>query len=118
MATGDNRDLEPNPTPDWPTLAARFLDDFSKMMQAEIHLAELGLRSIFQSQIDQIFAMLAVAGLLGSAVLCVLAAAVLLLHHWMEWWAAFALTALLSLAIAICVRVAMMRGNSTLIESH
>lgn len=99
--------------PDWTTLAARFLDDLSKMIQAEIKLTELSLKSIMQSQLDQMLAMLIVVGLLLCAALCVIAALILLLHHWMEWWAALALTALLSSAVAMLIRL-MSSGGSVL----
>lgn len=116
MAISEDNSLQPASPPDWATLAARFLEDLSKMMQAEIRLAELGLRSALQSQVDQLLAMLAVAGLLFCAVFCILAAVVLLLHHWMEWWAAFALTAVLASIIAISVRAATSHGSSTIAE--
>lgn len=116
MAISEDQQLEPSSPQDWATLAARFLEDLSKMMQAEIRLAELGLRSALQSEIDHLLATLAVAGLLWCAALCILAAVILLLHHWMEWWAAFALTALLSSAVALGVRMATTRASSIVTE--
>ncbi|HUA33635.1 MAG TPA: phage holin family protein [Candidatus Binataceae bacterium] len=99
-------------------MAARFLEDLSKMIQAEIHLAELGLRNALQAQIDQMLATLAVAGLVGCALLCVLAAVVLLLHHWIDWWAAFALTALLSALAALVVRSRPSRTSAPPTENN
>jgi hypothetical protein len=112
MADSDNQTPSlVNATPDWTTLAARFIDDLSRMIQAEIKLTELSLKSIMQSQLDQMLAMLTVVGLLLCAALCMIAAVILLLHHWMEWWEALALTALLSSVAAMLIRT-MSSGRS------
>ena len=48
-ASDDRNQPAASPTADWPTLAAKLIDDLSRMMHAEIRLAELGLKNIIQS---------------------------------------------------------------------
>ena len=81
-----------NEPPDWSTLASRAIDDVARMAQAEIHLAEASLRASLKETVTETFAMLAVAGFLFAAGICLLAALILLLHHYVEWWLAFALS--------------------------
>lgn len=97
----DRRELSVESPSDWTSLAAKLLDDLSRMIHAEISLAELNLRQIVQSHIDQMLATLVVGGLMMFAAVCLLTAMILLLHRWMEWWQSFAVAA------AICATVAL-----------
>jgi len=93
----------PSEPPEWTTLVARAIDDVARMVQAEIHLAEASIRSSLKESINDAFAMLAVAGFLAAAGICILAALILLLHRWVEWWLALAVTGCSSAIIGAAV---------------
>jgi CBS domain containing-hemolysin-like protein len=99
----DRRELSVSSPSDWTTLAAKLLDDLSRMVHAEISLAELNLREIVQSHLDQMLATLIVGGLMMSAAVCLLAAMILLLHRWMEWWQSFAVAAVICTFVALII---------------
>jgi hypothetical protein len=105
-----------NEQPDWTTLAARAIDDVARMVQAEIHLAEASFRASLKESIDDAFTMLAAAGLLAAAGICVLTAAILLLHHWLEWWLALAITGCVSAIIGVTVAFIARRPKKGLSE--
>jgi Putative Actinobacterial Holin-X, holin superfamily III len=113
----DRVQLAANSSPDWATLAAKLIDDLSRMMQAEIRLAELGIRSVLQSQIDQMLETLVVGGLMLCAAICFITGAIFLFHHWLEWWQSFGLAAVLALFGALVIR-SMARQPSSVVETH
>jgi uncharacterized membrane protein YqjE len=106
MEATEPAELRAPDEPDWATLAARAIDDVARMVQAEIHLAEASFRASLKESLVDAFMMLAVAGFIAAAAICLLAALVILLHHWVEWWLAFALTACASAAIGAAVAFA------------
>jgi hypothetical protein len=111
----EENNLRGNPSesqlPDWPMLAAKAIDDLSHMVQAEIGLAELSLKSALQARLDQALLTFFFTGLLLIAAVCFLAATVLLFHRWMEWWESFALTGLISALVALLVRTVSRRSS-------
>ena len=108
----------PNEQPDWTTLAARAIDDVARVVQAEMHLAEASFRSSLKENLNDAFAMFAVAGFIAAAGVCLLAALVLLLHHWLEWWLAFALAGCISGLIAVAIVLILRRPTSGLSASR
>jgi hypothetical protein len=105
-----------NQQPDLTALAARALDDVARMVHAEIRLAEANFHAALDESINQVFAMLAVGCLLTAAGICLLAALILLLHHWLEWWLAFALSggasAIIGAAMIFVARVSRSRKKT------
>jgi hypothetical protein len=79
---------------EWPALISRTVEDISRIVQAEIHLAEIGIKSIIEQEIDRaIKAVIALSFLICAAV-CALGAAIIGLHDAIGlWWAAFAIVA-------------------------
>lgn len=99
--------------PEWTALASRAIDDVARMVHAEIHLAEASFRASLRESVNDAFAMLAMGCFLAAAGVCLLAALVLLLHHWLEWWLAFALTGCTSALIgAVVILVARISRRS------
>jgi hypothetical protein len=106
----------PNEPPDWSTLASRAIDDVARMAQAEIHLAEASLRASLRETVNETFAMLAVAGFLVAGGICLLAALILLLHLYFEWWLAFALSGGASAIIGAIVALVARRPKKRAAE--
>lgn len=79
---------------EWPALISRAVNDISRILQAEIHLVELGIKNVIEQEIDRALkAVLALTMLLLGAV-CGVAAAIVGLHVLLGmWWAAFAVVA-------------------------
>jgi hypothetical protein len=81
----------------WPELVARAVNDLSRIVHAEIRLAELGIKSVIEQEIDRSLRVAIALGLLLCAVFCTIGAAVIGLHALLGlWWAAFAIVAAIS----------------------
>jgi hypothetical protein len=80
--------------PEWPALVSRAVGDISRIVHAEIQLAELGVRNVIEQEIDRALKVAIALGLLLCAVTCTVGAAVLGLYVVLgRWWAAFAVVA-------------------------
>jgi hypothetical protein len=81
------RDLRPSEN--WSTLLSKLLDDLVRIVRGEIRLAVASVTPAVNSVLVRILTLLtlAVVGLFGAV--CLIAAGVLLLHKFLEWWAAF-----------------------------
>ncbi|MGH7932627.1 MAG: phage holin family protein [Candidatus Binataceae bacterium] len=96
--------------PDWPALAARAVDDLSRIAEAEIRLFEVGLRDALKDEIDRILKLIVALAAIGYGVLCVFAAVILLLHQLLHhWWMAFALAGALLLIAGIALVLTLAR---------
>ncbi len=84
--------------PDWPTLIERAVNDVSRILQSELHMFQATMRAALDAQIATAIAFLAIAAVIVCGAICILCAAILLLHRWLPWWEAFGLAGL-----AICV---------------
>jgi hypothetical protein len=102
----DNREVAASrvnpPSDDWPTLLDRLLEDFTRVLQGEVKLLGASIEPALESAVVRGLnhMILAVIGLCG--VLCLIAATVLLLNTWLEWWQAFGAT---GLAVVLAVIV-------------
>lgn len=94
----------------WPALVAHALDDVLRIVQAELRLVELGLKSVLEQQVAQFAAALLAIGLslLGGGLL--LAALVLLLDRVMPLWIALAVTGLVAIACGWLLRTLVGRA--------
>jgi hypothetical protein len=79
---------------DWPTLLAKLFDDFIRIVRGEIRLATASIAPGIDSVLMRILSRLALAVMGLCGVVCLMAAAILLLHKYLEWWAAFGLMGL------------------------
>ncbi len=86
---------------DWSSLAGRVIDDISRIIHAELQLFETNLGLRFSGAIE--LALVRVAGLVAVIFggMCLLAALILLLHQWLEWWQSFAISGALSVSLGI-----------------
>jgi hypothetical protein len=90
---------------DWSTLFGRALDDITHIVQSEARLLTAGMRTVLEAQLDRIFAFLAIGGLIAAGAVCLLGAAILLLHEYamLPLWQSFGIVGLSLFAIAILV---------------
>jgi hypothetical protein len=74
---------------DWPTLLLKLFDDFIRILRGEIKLMGASVaRTIDGVLVRSLYLMvLAAIGVVG--LFCLMAAILLLLHKWLEWWQAF-----------------------------
>jgi hypothetical protein len=89
-------------SPTWTTLLSRAVDDVSRILQAEIRLLEAHLSAFGEIAIKDALATLIVLSIFVVGGTCLVGAAIVLLHRWLqEWWSAFALAGGALLAVGI-----------------
>ena len=67
---------------DWSTLFGRALDDLTHIVQSEARLLTAGMRTVLEAQLDRIFVVVATGALIAAGAVCLLGAAILLLHEY------------------------------------
>jgi hypothetical protein len=78
----------------WPELVSRAVNDLSRIVHAEVRLAELGIKTLVEQEIDRAFKVVIALGFLLCAAVCAVGAALIGLHALLGlWWAAFAMVA-------------------------
>ena len=81
----------------WPELVSRAVNDISRIVHAEIRLAELGIKRLIEREIDRSLKVVIALGFLLCSAVCAVGAAVIGLHTLLGlWWAAFAIVAAMS----------------------
>jgi hypothetical protein len=92
---------DPGPPPDWSSLLLKLFDDLIRIVRGEVRLAAAsvapGIDRILVQTLSRL--MLAMIGLCGGV--CLMAAAILILHMYLEWWAALGVMGLGLLLIAL-----------------
>jgi Putative Actinobacterial Holin-X, holin superfamily III len=78
----------------WPELVSRAVNDLSRIVHAEIRLAELGIKRLIEREIDRALKIVIALGLLLCGAVCAVGAALIGFHALLGlWWAAFAIVA-------------------------
>ncbi len=95
---------------DWASLVERAVDDVSRILRSEAQMFQTSIASALERQISKSVTLLAVLSLMICGGLCILSAAILLLHQWLPLWQAFGCVGLASLIAGIIVSVAMRPG--------
>jgi hypothetical protein len=86
-----------NSNAQWPELVSRAVNDVSRIVHAEIRLAELGIKALVEQEIDRALKVVISLSLLICAAICAVGAGVIGLHALLGfWWAAFAIVAAIS----------------------
>jgi hypothetical protein len=86
-----------NSGPEWPELVSRAVNDLSRIVHAEIRLAELGVKSLIEQEIDRSVKVVVALSFLLCAAVCAMGAALIGLHAALGlWWAAFAILGVIS----------------------
>jgi putative superfamily III holin-X len=70
----------------WPTLLSRAVDDVSRVIHAEMRLFEAHLAASAESLVENASVALIVLATFIIAEICIVTAAILLLHQWLPWW--------------------------------
>jgi hypothetical protein len=91
---------------DWPTLIERLFDDVSRILRSEANLLRTSVAAALELQISKAVMQLTIVGMLICGALCLLGAAILLLHRWLPLWQAFALVGLALLVAALVIKAA------------
>lgn len=92
---------------DWPTLVEKAVDDVSRILRSEAHMFQTTMEAALELQISKTIAHLTIVAVMISGALCILCAAILLLHQWLPWWQAFGIAGLATLLIGIASNAAI-----------
>lgn len=93
----------PESMQDWPTLVGRAVDDVTRILQSEAHMLETSMSAALATRLANAIASLTIIAVMLSGGVCVLCAAILLLHQWIPLWQAFGLAGAIILAIGIAI---------------
>jgi CHASE2 domain-containing sensor protein len=88
---------------DWPTLVSRAVDDVTRILQSEAHMLETSMSAALASRLANAIATITVIAVMLCGGVCVLCAAILLLHQWIPLWQAFGLAGATILLIGIAI---------------
>ena len=79
---------------EWPALVSRAVNDVSRILQAEIRLAEIGIKNVIEESIDRAIKAALALMMLALGAICSVAAAIVGLQVVLgRLWAAFAVVA-------------------------
>jgi Putative Actinobacterial Holin-X, holin superfamily III len=81
----------PQTLQDWPTLVGRAVDDLTRILQSEAHMLETSMSAALQMRLATAIATLTVVAVMLSGGVCILCAAILLIHQWLPLWQSFGL---------------------------
>lgn len=95
---------EPANPANWSTLIGKAIDDVSRIAQAEIHLLGVHMSASVEGAIESILPILVAAAIIIGAEVCLLAALVLLIHQWLQWWMAFGITGIAALLAGVAIQ--------------
>ena len=95
----------PEPLQDWPTLVGRAVDDVTRILQSEAHMLETSMSAALASRIASAIATLTIVAVMLCGGVCVLCAAILLVHQWIPLWQAFGLAGATILIIGVAIYV-------------
>ena len=104
-------DGSPGPESDWPSLIERAVDDLSRILRSEAQMLQTSLGAAVQRQISNTVILLTVVAIVAAGGLCMLFAAVFLLHQWLPLWQSFGLVGLVMLLTGL-VCAALSRGRA------
>lgn len=74
---------------DWPTLVGRAVDDVTRILQSEAHMLETSMGAALETRLANAIATLTVIAVMLCSGVCVLCAAILLMHEWLPLWQSF-----------------------------
>ncbi|MGD0290227.1 MAG: phage holin family protein [Candidatus Binataceae bacterium] len=100
-------DRSPTAHSDWPSLIERAVDDISRILQSEGQIFQTRLGAALDLQISNAVTLLTIGGVIIAGVLCILCAAIFLLHQWFPWWQAFGIAGVVMLIIGIVCNATM-----------
>ena len=88
---------------DWSTLLGKLVDDFTRILRGEARLLGATIALKIDSLVVRSVRLMVLAALALAGLACLLAAAILLLHQWLVWWASFGVMGAALLFIVLVV---------------
>jgi Putative Actinobacterial Holin-X, holin superfamily III len=88
---------------DWPTLVGRAVDDVTHILQSEAHMLETNMSAALETRLASAIATLTVVAVMVCGGVCILSAAILLLHEWLPLWQAFGLAGVGIMLVGIAI---------------
>ena len=99
----DRRSIrEEDQTHSWPGLFAQLVLDFTKVLEAEARLMRASIEPSLTAVLERWLLQLVTASIALTGALLLVGAAILLLHTWLAWWLAFAITGAATILMALC----------------
>ena len=86
---------------DWTTLVGRAVDDVTHILQSEAHMLETSMSAALKTRLASAIATLTVISVIVCGGVCMLCAAILLLHQRMPLWQSFGIAGVSILLIGI-----------------
>ena len=74
---------------DWPTLVGRAVDDVTHILQSEAHMLETSMSAALETRLASAIATLTIVAVMIGGAVCIVCAAILLLHQWLPLWQSF-----------------------------
>ena len=74
---------------DWPTLVGRAVDDVTRILQSEAHMLQTSMSAALETRLASAIATLTIVAVMISGAVCIVCAAILLLHQWLPLWQSF-----------------------------
>jgi putative superfamily III holin-X len=100
----------PGTLQDWPTLVGRAADDITRILQTEAHMLQTSMGAALESRLANAITTLTVVAVMICGGVCILAAAILLLHEWLPLWQAFGLVGVGVLILGVASHASMKSG--------
>jgi CHASE2 domain-containing sensor protein len=100
-------DGAPESFQDWPTLVSRGVDDVTRILQSEARMLQTSMGAALETLLANAIATLTVIAVMICGAVCMVCAAILLLHQWLPLWQAFATAGVAILLIGIAIRALM-----------
>jgi hypothetical protein len=100
-------DGAPETLQDWPTLVGRAVDDVTRILQSEAHMLQISMGAALETQLANAIATLTVIAVMICGAVCIVCAAILLLHEWLPPWQAFGIAGGAILLIGIAIHAIM-----------
>src|SRR5438128_12067234 len=88
----DHRTTDSVALTDWSSLFARIARDLARIVRLEIRLFQAALDPVLVGVVNRLLIYLTALGIFAAGTACVLVAFIAILHRWIGWPGAFALT--------------------------
>jgi VIT1/CCC1 family predicted Fe2+/Mn2+ transporter len=102
----------PEASQDWPTLVGRAVDDVTRILQSEAHMLETSMSAALQTRLASAIATLTVVAVFLCGGVCILCAAILLLHEWLPLWESFGLAGVCIMLVGIATYAISKSGSN------
>ena len=91
----------PETLQDWPTLVGRAVDDVTRILQSEAHMLQTSMGAALETRLASAIATLTIVAVMICGGVCMLCAAILLLHQWLPLWQSFGVAGVAIMIVGI-----------------